>query len=317
MLTRGDHAEYGLDLLVHGLYSLGYEIVDFPPKGLYHHGGFPCFLSSRIPAHNLSLQEIKRGRYDFVLAGTMALSPTEGQLEIIACIHAPVICVNAEDNYFDSDYWTNLFGERIIVELVREWPKDLAMPNGRSMPFNLSFKEENFVAIGAVEKNATIFFAGELRDELTIIGIKRRMAGKIIRDFGGHFVSGNNMGYDAYRRSLAGARCGISIRGGGWDTIRYWEIPGFGSCLVSERVGERIRIIDDFKNGEEALFFDFHFGGGFYEDIFPGTELSEVMSFITHNPDVVERIAKRGQEKLLDCHTTVRRAQYVMREAGL
>lgn len=56
-----------------------------------------------------------------------------------------------------------------------------------------------------------------------------------------------------YNRMLMGSLVGVSARGGGWDTYRYWEIPFFGAMLLSQRLGTVIPA--DFIEGAEALFF--------------------------------------------------------------
>jgi len=57
-----------------------------------------------------------------------------------------------------------------------------------------------------------------------------------------------------YNRSLASALVGVSVRGGGWDTYRYWETAYFGAALLSQRL--MIEIPGDFVDGIEAAFFD-------------------------------------------------------------
>jgi hypothetical protein len=56
-----------------------------------------------------------------------------------------------------------------------------------------------------------------------------------------------------YYEVLARSKSSISVRGYGYDTWRYWEIPAFGSALVSQR--SPLIIPNNFVDGESALFF--------------------------------------------------------------
>jgi hypothetical protein len=73
-----------------------------------------------------------------------------------------------------------------------------------------------------------------------------------VRCAGGEIRSG--LTHDEYMRRLGRSKIGISARGEGHDTYRYWEIPWAGAVLMSARLG--IVIEDDFVEDEEALFFD-------------------------------------------------------------
>lgn len=57
-----------------------------------------------------------------------------------------------------------------------------------------------------------------------------------------------------YNSILARALIGISARGAGWDTYRYWETAYFGCALLSQRLA--ITIPGNFVDGTEAVFFD-------------------------------------------------------------
>lgn len=50
---------------------------------------------------------------------------------------------------------------------------------------------------------------------------------------------------DEYNRMLLSSLVGVSARGCGWDTYRYWEIPYFGTALLSQRL--EIVIPDNFR----------------------------------------------------------------------
>ena len=58
---------------------------------------------------------------------------------------------------------------------------------------------------------------------------------------------------EEYLKVLSSSKAGLSTRGIGYDTYRYWEIPCYGSMLISQRLP--IVIPDDFVEGESALYF--------------------------------------------------------------
>lgn len=57
-----------------------------------------------------------------------------------------------------------------------------------------------------------------------------------------------------YNSILSRSVIGISARGAGWDTYRYWETAYFGCALLSQRMA--IAIPENFVDGTEAVFFD-------------------------------------------------------------
>ena len=56
-----------------------------------------------------------------------------------------------------------------------------------------------------------------------------------------------------YKRILLSSKIGLSLRGIGYDTFRYWEIPSNGAALLSRRLP--IVIKNDFADRKNALFF--------------------------------------------------------------
>jgi hypothetical protein len=98
-----------------------------------------------------------------------------------------------------------------------------------------------------------------------------------------------------YMRLLARSKIAVSVRGLGYDTYRYWEIPYAGALLLAE--SPRTVIPDNFVDGREAVFA-------------PVGKLAE------RARDLLSRdtrtIAAAGREKLLARHTSVQRAQTVL-----
>ena len=68
------------------------------------------------------------------------------------------------------------------------------------------------------------------------------------------FISAGGIPKDRYVEMLSNSKVAISVRGMGYDTDRYWEIPRFGTALFSQKIP--ILIENNFIDGESAVFFD-------------------------------------------------------------
>ena len=101
-----------------------------------------------------------------------------------------------------------------------------------------------------------------------------------------------------YNRALRGSMIGVSVRGWGWDTYRYWEIPYFGTCLLSEAMP--IEIPGNFKDGEEAVF---------YTD---ENDMALKLCKLLAEPERAKDIGARGRAACLDRHLSIHRAKTVL-----
>lgn len=61
------------------------------------------------------------------------------------------------------------------------------------------------------------------------------------------------LSYEDYFHLIARSKMGLSIRGAGFDTVRYWEIVAAKRLLVSET--PYIHIPYNFEHGKHALFY--------------------------------------------------------------
>lgn len=98
-----------------------------------------------------------------------------------------------------------------------------------------------------------------------------------------------------YMRLLTSSRISVNVRGLGYDTFRYWEIPYAGSLLLSE--SSRTVIPDNFVDGVEAAFG-------------PASRLDQIAKRLLAGD--TEAIAEAGRRKLLESHTSTARAQVVL-----
>lgn len=102
-----------------------------------------------------------------------------------------------------------------------------------------------------------------------------------------------------YLEELSACKINISLRGGGFDTLRYWEIPAVGSLLLSEPAD--IVIENDFKNEQNAVFCD------------PSIDdMVDLCRYYLKEDGKREKIAINGASHLREYHTDVKRAGFIL-----
>ncbi len=110
---------------------------------------------------------------------------------------------------------------------------------------------------------------------------------------------GGRMSYTDYHQLLGRSKMALSIRGGGFDTLRYWEIVSAKTLLVSEQPG--IHIPNNFQHGIHALFCK--------------PDLSDLLALVrtyAHDETARDTMIEAGYRHLLRFHTCERRAEYLL-----
>jgi hypothetical protein len=110
---------------------------------------------------------------------------------------------------------------------------------------------------------------------------------------------GERLEWSAYMDVLARSRIGVSVRGLGYDTFRYWEIPAAGALLLAET--PRTLIPGNFVDGREAVFAQV------------GRLARRARELLDADTDA---IARAGHARLLEAHTSVHRARAVLAALG-
>lgn len=101
-----------------------------------------------------------------------------------------------------------------------------------------------------------------------------------------------------YNNLLVSSLVGVSVRGCGWDTYRYWEIPYFGVTLLSQKL--QIEIPNNFLEDYEAVFFE------------SMDEMLSKLKYLVNNPEVAIQIGARGRKAALERHLAEHRARTVL-----
>jgi hypothetical protein len=109
-------------------------------------------------------------------------------------------------------------------------------------------------------------------------------------------LSSNQTPFKEYRNIIARSKISLSVQGAGFDTYRYWEIPCYGSALISQT--PFIVVKNNFTDGKDALFFD------------NLTELEAKLDYALKGH--WEDIAKSGRRHFLKYHTCRSRAREIL-----
>jgi hypothetical protein len=99
-----------------------------------------------------------------------------------------------------------------------------------------------------------------------------------------------------YMQALSSSRIAVSVRGDGFDTYRYWEIPYAGALLLAET--PRTVIPDNFADGVEAVFAE------------PDRLCDEARRLL--DSQATEPIAAAGRARLTGAHLSRHRAEVVL-----
>ena len=100
-----------------------------------------------------------------------------------------------------------------------------------------------------------------------------------------------------YLAQLNDSQSVVSIPGGGFDTLRFWEILGQGSLLLSKRVA--LQMPEPLVEDKHYLAFDSF------------EEFKDRLAYLDH-PDLVDQIRFDGWSHALAHHTSQARATYLL-----
>jgi hypothetical protein len=102
-----------------------------------------------------------------------------------------------------------------------------------------------------------------------------------------------------YRALLHRSKMALSVRGGGFDTVRYWEIVASKTLLVSEPPD--IVIPHNFEHGRHAMFCR--------HDL---RDLPAIVRRLRDDDQARRRMIEAAYQHLLAFHTSARRAEYLL-----
>lgn len=107
------------------------------------------------------------------------------------------------------------------------------------------------------------------------------------------------VGRNAYYENLQKSRIVLNLRGMGLDTFRFWENAACNSVHISQRMP--LFIPDDFEDGKDILRFT-----GI-------DELKRLIDSMLEDQSSADRIIAAGRSRLMNYHTTTKRAMYLLK----
>ncbi len=110
---------------------------------------------------------------------------------------------------------------------------------------------------------------------------------------------GRKLSHAEYYKLLGRSKMGLSIRGGGFDTLRYWEIVACKVLLVSEQPD--IVIPNNFEHRKHVIFCR--------PDL---TDLVDLVRMYAHEDTIREEMVNSAYHHLLKFHTCERRAEQLL-----
>jgi hypothetical protein len=103
---------------------------------------------------------------------------------------------------------------------------------------------------------------------------------------------------EEYLRELGRCKIVLNFRGGGWDTMRYWETPAIGRFMISQKPG--IVIPNNYRDEKEVVWCK--------DDL---SDLVELCEYYLKHEDKREKIAKNAMEYSKVYHTDEKRIDYI------
>lgn len=208
----------------------------------------------------------------------------------------PVIFCDHEDS---TDIRYDLINEfKPVVSFKRELLQDLSHNKIYPIPFS-SIVDEPDNSI----KDIDVFF---------LVGctsiIRKRIRDILLSDpqlkkyniIAGADDLQKKIGYREYLKLIARSKINITARGHGYETVRRFEVASF----TGFQLGDYIPILtpNDFTDGVNKVFFK--------NDLSDLVE--KIIYYLEHNEER-ERIGKAGYEHCMQYHTSMKRAEYVLR----
>ena len=295
--------EYGQSLMYHGLRQLGHHVVDYPYNHTFHFRVLqpckqdckngPCTIPGPIgctnhPAHlsMLSLDAIDH-KWDLVVSNNGAGHPELHQA--LARTGVPIIALDQGDAPHDSwNAWRQCIGTDKFFFFRREFFK--GQP-GFPLPYSYyGIKGGAF----AQKKHSVAFLYRPTNQE------RQKFAVEMI-DYPDAIIG--EYSHHEYLNILSESKFAVALRGAGWDTLRYWEIPAMGAILC--RMPSPIEIPNDFEDGVNCVEFN------------TIDELKDKISHYLKHPIVYNTVRLKSLEHFKKFHTTEARARYMLEKIGI
>ncbi|WP_081211261.1 glycosyltransferase family protein [Salegentibacter sediminis] len=285
-------------------HSFYFNLRKYPKNIGYHQGGLFAYLKNRFLSFN----------YDCVIVSSTKYQSFDFYSEILDKIpdSCPVAFLDGGDRAEIGGDLSRLGYPKLYQETIKKRPFDLIFK--REMLKNVDYPTNvypcpfafNMDRIKSIKKHTTkkydvSFWANESHKSRT--KIFSLLKGKYdceengtIRGFSfGSFQRRGNYYFEELKR----CKVVLNIRGAGWDTLRFWEVPALSTFMLSQKPD--IMIPNDFTDEMNIAYFEDDFSD-FYEKI----------DYYLENESVREKIAFAGYQHLCKYHTDIARAKSII-----
>jgi len=311
------HFDYLQDLTYSGLVKvLGKKnVVDYPwnpkfnlpvkpyPKNL----GFSS-LSLRLPLIN------NFKNFDLVILASAKKDALAAYSKILpTIINKPILFIDGGDfPKIGGDFYRYNLGsifEDILkkrpfdIILKREYIPSLHESDPAIFPFPFSFPYSvNIPTVPENLKKYEVSFWGQQNPSIRENALKL-LEGKYDCAQNGTTL---NQNFDTYKRKgkfyleeISQCKIVLNFRGGGWDTMRYWEVPAVGSFMISQK--PQILIPHNFEEGKHVIWCS-----DLLDDL-----IDKIDYYLLHSAER-ETMALRAREHLNKYHLNTHRANTLL-----
>jgi glycosyl transferase family 1 len=308
--------DYLQDLTYSGLVKLlGKDnVVDYPWNAKFHipvksypkNLGFSG-LSFRFPVTDFS-------KFDVVVLASAKKDVLSVYNSILPkIINKPIVFIDGGDHEnIGGDFYLHGVGD--IYEAVikrrpfdiifkREYITALHEKHSNVYPFPFSFPHDLHIpSVPETDKKYEVAFWAQQKPQVRENAL-RLLEGKYDCVKNGTTL---NQDFSTYKRrgkfyleELAECKIVLNFRGGGWDTMRYWEAPGVHSFMISQQ--PQITIPHNFVDGEQVVWCS-----DSLDDL-----LEKIDYYLLHQTER-EAMAKKAYEHLIKYHLNTVRAQTLL-----
>ena len=309
-------ADYVQDLTYSGLVKkFGFKnIIDYNWNKKYHvpYKKYPKNIGYVENSFFSSFFNRSYKNIDYVFIGSSKVDCFETYLEVIDEIpsNVPVILIDGGDRGDGISYDLDSYGRPDLIEKVftkrpidfiftREYLVDTQYDEN-IFPLPMSFNYDRMPDMDYNIKYDVTFWAVESHkirvDALDLLQNKfdcRDNGTERNQKFSKYKRKG-----EEYLRELGRCKIVLNFRGGGWDTMRYWETPAIGRFMISQKPG--IVIPNNYRDEKEVVFCK--------DDL---SDLEDLCNYYLKNDSKREEIAKNAMKYTKEYHTDEKRIDYI------
>ena len=315
LFINSHSADYVQDLTYSGLVKKfgKYNVIDFKWNQKYHipYKKYPKNLGYTASTIFSSIKSRFPFSYDIVFVGAAKVDCFETYLSIVDQIpvDVPIIFIDGGDQSkigFDLSIYKRpelyekaiskrefdfIFKREYLVET--EYAENVA-------PLPMSFNYDRIPKLPGYSKYDVSFWAVEsfpIRTEAL-----KLLEGKFDCSQNGTYRNQKFSKYkrkgDLYLQELSACKIVLNLRGGGWDTLRYWEVPAIGGFMITQKPG--IVIPNNYEDHKQVIYCKDNLA-----------DLIELCDYYLAHDSKREEISKNAAKHSSEYHTDTARVKYI------